>query len=252
MGNKQLIHFVDEIDSTHQALWKSVQQQTLPPFSTLLANYQIAGRGQDTNVWYSQKGANILMSTFLHPLNIAAQNAFVVSAWISLVLLRYLDNKGVNNIHIKWPNDIYVGDKKIAGILIQNVIHGSTLFKSILSFGFNLNQKVFPASVPNPIALSQITGQTYDVLQEASLILQAMQHDIEALNHPKSVFDTYMQHLYRAYKWHIYKDAQGVFEGKILGVEPWGYLKVQKRSGAIQSYDMKEISMVISDGVIKW
>ncbi len=244
MENHQLIHFVNEIDSTHQAMLQSVQAQVLPPFSTLLAAYQRAGRGQDTNVWHSQRGSNILMSTFLHPLNIEAQNAFVVSAWISLVLFRYLENKGVKELRIKWPNDIYVADKKIAGILIQNVIHGSALVKSIVSVGLNLNQTVFPKSVPNPVSLSQITGQTYDILKEAALILHAMQTHFEALHHPQNIFGTYMRYLYRAYEWHSYKDAQEVFEGKILGVESWGNLKVQKRSGTIQSYDIKEIKFL--------
>ncbi len=247
MKNHQLIHFVNEIDSTHQAMLQSEQEQVLPPFSTLLAAYQRAGRGQDTNVWHSQKGSNILMSTFLHPLNIEAHNAFVVSAWISLILFQYLEDKGVKNLYIKWPNDIYVADKKIAGILIQNVIHGSTLVKSIVSVGFNLNQTVFPTSVPNPVSLSQITGHMYDISKEAALILQAMQAHFDNLNNHENIFYTYMQHLYRAYEWHTYKDAQEVFEGKIVGVESWGYLKVKKRSGVIQSYDIKEIKFLESD-----
>ncbi len=247
MENNQLIHFVNEIDSTHQAMLQSEQEQDLPPFSTLLAAYQRAGRGQDTNVWHSQKGSNILMSTLLYPLNIEAHNAFVVSAWISLILFRYLENKGVKGLGIKWPNDIYVADKKIAGILIQNVIHGSTLVKSIVSVGLNINQTVFPKSVPNPVSLSQITGHMYDISKEAALILQAMQARFEILRYPQNVFDTYMQHLYRAYEWHVYKDAQEVFEGKIVGVQSWGYLKVRKRSGIIQSYDIKEIKFLESD-----
>lgn len=234
----------EELPSTHATLWQQAEQEALPHGYTIVARYQSAGRGQGDNNWHSQPGANILLSTLVDTSAVRTEDAFVVSMWVALALQAHLAKRGVEEVSIKWPNDIYVQDKKIAGILIQNVMGATYLVKSVVSIGLNLNQIAFPNSLPNPISLAQITGKTYDMEKEAKLLAMLLKEKAVLLNDAETLSRKYQRLLYKAHEWHYYADARGRFEGKIVGVMPWGHLVVQDKAGEKRSYDMKEIQFL--------
>jgi BirA family biotin operon repressor/biotin-[acetyl-CoA-carboxylase] ligase len=134
-----------------------------PPFFAVTADQQEEGHGREGKKWESEAGKNLLLSLLLYP-RIHPSNQFYVCQYVSmgiLVLLR--DWFAIPNVCIKWPNDIYAGDKKIAGILIEHFIQGETLNYSIVGIGLNINQRFFPDTLPNPTSLFLETGQEYDI-----------------------------------------------------------------------------------------
>lgn len=235
------IQYFEQLSSTHTFLWQQMQDKNLPPFYSVRADYQTDGRGQETNVWHSQKAKNILMSTVLYPPSIKAANAFLLSMWMSLRLCDCVQMFNIDNVSIKWPNDIYVGKNKIAGILIQNVINGDALLKTLISFGLNVNQLQFPETLPNPVSVLQKTGRTYALRLVAEQILYDMVQHFDDLQDASKLYVDYLQKLYGFNRWMYYRDSHAMFKAKIVGVEPWGHLVVEHPSGKQQSYDLKEI-----------
>lgn len=241
------IHHREKVlDSTNKFLGELVSKESVSNFYTVSAAYQSSGKGQDDNVWESEKDKNILMSTYVYPDHLLAENAFQISRWVSISIVKYLQNKGLEDVKIKWPNDIYIGKKKIAGILIQNAMTGDFLTNSMFGIGLNVNQLNFTSDAPNPISLAQITQQSYDVIEEIDLLLKELQFSFhEITQSPQLFIETYEQLLYRRDEWFLYRNSDEEFEGKIKGVDQFGQLIMEDRAGVYTHYDIKEIQFVI-------
>jgi BirA family biotin operon repressor/biotin-[acetyl-CoA-carboxylase] ligase len=234
-----------ETDSTNnyakQLIVKKVEEGTV-----VLAHYQQQGRGQQGNFWESEAHKNLLFSLILYPGFIDAGKQFYVSKIVSLALCAVL-RKEVANVTVKWPNDIYVGTKKIAGILIENTIKGMSLETSIIGVGLNLNQTSFTSSAPNPVSLTQLTQKEYisgDVLNEFLIELNTL------LQHLKGgrfewIDKLYLESLFRFEEWNTFRKDGRAFEARIIGVGEFGELQVEEKSGAISSFMFKEIEFVI-------
>ena len=141
----------------------------------VVAEYQTAGRGCGSNTWESERGKNLTFSVLLHPTEIPADCQFRISEAVSVAICETLErcfrplspadsspNLGEQEISIKWPNDIYVGDRKICGILIENQLRGRLISDSIVGIGLNVNQMEFRSDAPNPVSLAQLTGHEED------------------------------------------------------------------------------------------
>jgi len=138
--------------------------------SVVAAVEQTAGRGQGTHSWHSTRGQNLTFSMIFKPAGLHAGDILLITCATTLGLLDYLGEKGVKG-RIKWPNDIWVEDKKICGILIENVLDGSMVHHSIIGIGFNLNEDKWPADLPNPVSLKELTRSSYEPQAElASLV----------------------------------------------------------------------------------
>ena len=162
------IRWYDTVGSTNDEARRLIQD--LDNLSVIAARCQTAGRGQGDHKWHSLPGENLTFSAVLKfggqglaPL--AARDALVITETVTLALRLYLEERGVK-ARIKWPNDIYVGDSKVCGILIENILHGAEIASSIIGIGLNLNQKDFPADLPNPVSLTLLTGRSYDIEEE--------------------------------------------------------------------------------------
>jgi len=129
----------------------------LSDFFGVVADYQTAGRGQGKKRWQSNKGENLLVSFYFQP-QIAPSQQIYFNYFFALTI-RKIISKYANEVKIKKPNDIWVGDKKIAGILIEHFIQGDTLNCTIAGVGININQTQFDASLPNPTSLKLITNK---------------------------------------------------------------------------------------------
>ncbi|MDO4950229.1 MAG: biotin--[acetyl-CoA-carboxylase] ligase [Bacteroidales bacterium] len=241
MNVSSLIHREQEIDSTNDRLNRLSRLSVLPELYTLWAEYQTKGKGQIGNTWESERNKNLTFSFLLHPVSVPASEQFVISEMISLAirdtLLTYTDG-----ISIKWPNDIYWHDQKICGILIENELCGSHISKCVVGVGLNVNQDVFRSDAPNPVSLKQIIGRDTDREMILSKILESFRKFYAA---PQNVHVAYLSALYRSDGYYAYRDAQGVFEGRIVDVEPDGHLILQSRCGAPRRFAFKEVQFVL-------
>lgn len=236
---------IESLVSTNETLWDLSEKVELQGFHTVSADYQLKGRGQDQTTWESDFGKNMLFTTMVFPNFLMASDAFQISRWISLSIVDYLKTKGITRIKIKWPNDIYVDDKKIAGILIQNGIQGSYLSKSMFGIGLNLNQEKFLSDAPNPVSLLHLKPGKYDVLLEMHALLEVLQFNYSLLkNHPQKIKDDYHYLLYQLEEWKSYQTLIGTIEGKITGVDEFGRLELLDLSNHLHTFDLKEIKFL--------
>ena len=160
------IIWLDEADSTNRVLRERLLG--LDNLSIVAAVAQTAGRGQGSHTWYASPGENLTFSIpyrYEELCRIAASEMILVTQVTTLALRDYLLGHGIE-ARIKWPNDIWVGDRKICGILIENILEEGTLRESIVGIGLNLNERGWPADLPNPVSLSELTGRRYDVRAE--------------------------------------------------------------------------------------
>ena len=152
-----------------------------------------------------------------------------------------------NHINIKWPNDIYYKDKKLAGILIENSIKGTQIEKSIVGIGLNLNQVQFVSNAPNPVSLKQITGKVYSIDKEIISLRENILFYYDKLREKDYRFlnDRYLTNMYNYNKFHAYKDKEGFFEAKITGINEFGHLQTITKDGEEKEFELKEIEFVI-------
>ena len=201
------------------------------------ADYQTAGRGCGANRWESERGKNLLFSMMIHPENLPANKQFQISMAISLAIVDALGQL-VGDLCIKWPNDIYWRNGKLAGILIENTLKGNFIKDSIIGVGLNVNQREFHSDAPNPVSLWQITSQETDREQLLKDILNRLDFG-EALK------ECYMKLLYRRKGFHPYTDKEDVFMAEIAGVEDDGHLLLIDEDGKERRYAFKEVTFII-------
>ena len=218
-----------------------------PPEGTVVtASFQDSGRGQAGNSWESEPGSNLLMSVILYPVMVRPAEQFIISQMVSLAV-HDLVGMHTTGARIKWPNDIYAGDDKIAGILIENSIMGETLGSTVAGIGLNVNQICFRSGAVNPVSLAGITGRTHDlkaVKEELTAFLDRRYAMIRG-DDRLTLIREYHAALYRSGEWHRYTDENGEFEGMIEGVRPDGMLMVRRRDGSAGEYAFKEIDYIL-------
>ena len=172
MGTTSRILWLDTVDSTNSVLAARISE--FDNLSVVAARFQTAGRGQGDHKWHSRAGENLTFSVLLRygpeTAPLAASDALVITWTVSLALRRFLAGMGLA-ARIKWHNDIYVGDDKICGMLIENKLEGEKIVRSIVGIGLNVNQTEFPADLPNPVSLALLTGEHYDVAQTLEAFL---------------------------------------------------------------------------------
>lgn len=236
---------LDEARSTNTSLREWLAKERLPEGSVIVAENQVAGRGQIGNVWESEKGKNLTFSMVLYPDCLLAQQQFFISQIASLSVRETLSCY-VDGVSVKWPNDIYWKDQKICGMLIENDLSGSYLYSSIIGIGINVNQSVFQSKAPNPVSLKQITGKEYDKEEILGRFLSLFYPYYLTLLQEKFDFirERYRSALYRGTGYHPYRDEQGAFEARIDHIEPTGHLVLQLRDGSFRTYAFKEVSYI--------
>ena len=231
----KIVH-IDETDSTNRWLREcEVNSRHL----VVVADYQTAGRGQGTNVWESERGKNLTFSVLLHPESVPANRQFSISMQVSLALCEALDEY-IGDLSIKWPNDIYWRNAKLAGILIENRLHGSVIRDSIVGIGLNVNQRQFHSDAPNPVSLWQICERETDREQ----LLHSFLKSLERLM-GKDVKAQYLSMLYRRKGFHPYADKSGAFMAEIADVEEDGHLLLRDEDGRTRRYAFKEVTFII-------
>ena len=217
------------------------------------ADFQTAGRGQRGHEWHSRKGENLTFSVVLEPNFVPIAEQFSVSEVVALSLVDMLADYGIE-ARIKWTNDIYVGDRKLVGILIEHSLATTTLRRTIVGIGINVNQTEFDASLPNPVSMAQLLGRELNVEEVLQCFLTHLQRNYEALREMQNakckmqnfLHKRYNSLLYRLHEYHTYALPSGErFSAKILDTASNGALRLEDEQGEIKDYLFKEIEFVI-------
>lgn len=238
------IRTFEELSSTNDYACDLLRHELVSDFTVIQADYQTKGRGQRGNSWVSNPRENLLFSIILHPNHISAEEQFILSQAVSLALYETV-NLFCENVHIKWPNDIYVRDNKIAGILIENMLEGKHITSSVVGIGLNVNQVSF-ADVPNPTSLYVESGcllQRDEVLYTFLVYCQEYYTFIQTK--PEYIRQQYNAVLYRKDVMSSYIDTGGMFRGEIKYVAPNGRLHIIDEYGRVKKYYFKEVAYVL-------
>ncbi len=243
--NGKLLKF-QEIASTN--LYAGTLPHDSPEGTIVLADYQTHGRGQGINSWESEPGKNLTFSILLKPHFLKASGQFYISKVISLALADFI-SLFIDNVFIKWPNDIYVGDSKIGGILIENSIDGQYISQTIAGIGININQKKFSTSVPNPISLSLLTNLEYDIVDLLDTLTDIIEYRYKMLKEREylTLDENYTGFLYKFGQKAQFKTGNEIFTGTITGVESTGELIISDDKAVIRSFTYKEVTFLIEN-----
>ncbi len=259
-------------------------EEDYPNLFTVYTFRQTAGRGQAGNAWESEPGKNLSFSTLVHIHTI--EEASRLNMLVPLAVVNVLskvkgqrstaqqivrsavqERKVKEEFTIKWPNDIYWGDKKVAGLLNENVIIGNRIAYAVAGIGVNVNQTQFLSGAPNPVSLKQITGQTYELEPMIDAIVAEMEQLLPLLQDYEALKREYMVHLYRKTGFHLYVEREvstaptsiastkevkgqrskvkGSFLAEITDVDEFGRLVLRTKTGELKTYHFKEIRFVI-------
>lgn len=222
-----------------------VSASTLPGFTLVVADDQTRGRGQLGNTWETERGKNLTFSLLCHPTFVPAARQFLLSQCMAVALQQALARR-VEGVTVKWPNDIYVDDKKISGTLIECDLQGKSISNCIIGVGLNVNQTEFRSDAPNPTSLRLLTGVEHDREALLSDILASFQNLYAVLcrGGEDEVRRRYMEHLYRREGFHRYRDVRGEFLAEVAEVEPTGHLRLRFETGQMVRYELKEVQFL--------
>lgn len=243
------IEKVNEVSSTNDYLQHLCKQNMAQEFHTVIAESQSSGKGQRGNSWESAEGKNLLFSMVLYPTALEANKQFYISMLTAISIVDAL-GKYTDGFSIKWPNDIYWKDKKLAGILIENELQGKYISQSVIGVGINVNQESFLSDAPNPVSLKQIIGIDINRNELFQKILHGMVASYRLLEEnftemAATLRILYQRSLYRRNGYHAYKDASGLFNAQFEHIDPNGYLYLQDEEGKIRKFAFKEVEYIL-------
>lgn len=237
--------FIDETDSTNRFLhdYKGEEGRLM---TVAWTDFQTAGRGQGKNSWESERGKNLTFSVKVRPVGLPALRQYALLEAGALAVKNALRHY-INNVSIKWPNDIYWNDSKISGTLSECRIHAGMVISCVLGIGINVNQSRFVSDAPNPVSLLQATGKTTDRKTLLQLFANLFVEYLDTINNGRldDIHSEYLASLYRRNGFHRYEDGDGEFEAEIETVEKGGRLQLRRRDGRKSGYAFKEVKFII-------
>ena len=207
----------------------------------ITTDFQTDGKGQGSNKWESEKGKNLLFSIITPTLSIESRKQFLISMAMANAIYDALVDNGIKGVSIKWPNDIYAGNYKISGTLIENRLAGCVIRRSIIGVGLNVNQSVFISDAPNPTSMTNLTGKQYDL----HCIMDGIIHNFRRMTYMASSAPDILKIMYRKDGMHRYYDRNGSFLASSEGVTDSGCLMLKDESGNIRQYGFKEVAFDI-------
>lgn len=235
---------LDTVNSTNT--WVSEHEKELPSTVMVRCITQTAGRGQRGNSWEAEPGKNFTGSVLIHPIDFPAISQFQLSEAIALAITEALADYEIE-AKIKWPNDIYVGDKKICGILVENVITGTKISRSIAGFGLNVNQELFVSNAPNPVSMKQLTSKDYDVDSISEKLAQKIEARLKDIEESDNLHEKFIDKLWRKdgtfYPFNDRKSGEKI-KAKILEVGKDGILTLETLEGENRKYAFKEVEFL--------
>jgi len=242
---KKKFNFISlsQIDSTNNYAKNLIENnKNIDEWTVIDTKFQFAGRGQEGNTWESENNKNLTFSIILKPDFLKPSNQFKLNKVISLGVVDFLQKYSIANVKIKWPNDIYVENKKIAGILLENIISGDKYSFCIAGIGVNINQENFSEKITNFTSLKKITGKEYIRRQCLNVLLNCLYaRYYQLVKSPEIIDCDYHNNLYllEEKRKYIIKNTKTV--ATIKGINEYGLLQLQKDDNSIIYCDFKEI-----------
>ena len=233
-------------DSTNSYLKRLCGNELVADYTAVMAKKQTNGRGQMGTVWSAQSAKNLTFSVYKDVLAYNLEHPFYISMATSLALIKTLKSLSINKLSVKWPNDILSENKKICGILIENVVKQNKFASSIIGIGLNVNQVGFE-NLPQASSLRVISGRVFDIDEVAEIIIKNLKYYFDMLK--KEEFETlkskYESNLFRNNKPSTFKDAEGkMFAGFIKGVSNFGCLQILLEDDIIKEFEFKTITLL--------
>lgn len=242
--------YIAETASTNSALAAVADDGT---DLLLYTHRQTSGRGQRGNSWEAEPGKNLTFSLLIHPTDIPAAGQFAISEAVALAVAETIAELiPEHTVAVKWPNDIYVDDRKISGILIENALAGSRIERSIVGIGLNVNQTSFVSPAPNPVSLSQLTGTMFPLEPLMRAIARGVEFNVATASADRAeLHRRYCQNLWRRegrWQWRDNRTAR-IFTAEIADVAPEGNLILRDSAdGSLKTFAFKELSPILTPG----
>lgn len=241
--------YIKQTDSTNRELWRMLDAgQELPAGFTLWAGDQTAGKGLGNTSWISQPFKNLTFSLLLKPVFLHPAKQFLLNKAIAVAIITALSEiSSTIAFQIKWPNDIYFNNKKIAGTLIENRIMGQKFEACVVGVGVNINQREFSADLPNPTSLALLSGKDYEINGVMNMI---QKHIMLCYTNVKqqsniAIHNTYLEHLLGFGRLMQFASEGKIFYATIVDVNDYGKLILQDENGDQKEFAMKEIELVL-------
>jgi BirA family biotin operon repressor/biotin-[acetyl-CoA-carboxylase] ligase len=237
----------DELDSTNKYATLILSKSKPSEGTVIKACFQTDGMGQIGRTWQSEPNKNLLCSIILFPKFLSANAQFLLSMAISVGICEAIQPFLQERICIKWPNDIYIGKKKVGGILIQNSLGGNLISNCIVGIGININQSNFPDELPNPISISRQIGKEIDINAFEQSLYSHIEYFYLMLKRGKheKLQQKYLERLFWKDKVHSFEDEKGkIFSGIIRGIDVSGKLLIEKEEG-IHSFAFRSIKFML-------
>ena len=237
---------LNAIDSTNAFMKELGTVETLKDFTVVITKYQTQGRGQMGTIWQSHEGKNLTFSVFKNVSFLHPDNTFFLSIVASLAVVKTLKGFNIPRLKIKWPNDILSDNKKICGILIENVMSNNQLKGTIIGIGLNVNQKDFN-NLPQASSLLLISGRVFNLDELLEGIIANLKHYFSFLKNGKhdSLLSKYENNLFRKNKPSTFKDENGeLFTGLIKGISDSGCLKILLEDNICKEFELKQVSLL--------
>jgi BirA family transcriptional regulator, biotin operon repressor / biotin---[acetyl-CoA-carboxylase] ligase len=239
----QVLMNLSQTESTNKFGSELIRSQKVFEGMVINSNEQTSGRGQRGQSWHSEKGKNLTFSVILKPAFLTIENQFQLSKCVALAIADFISIFEVKQVKVKWPNDIYVNGRKIAGILIENQIKNGKISYSIVGIGININQIAFPVESKNPTSLKIITGIDFALDNCLELICSCIEKRYLELRSGAIIDNEYLSKLHQFGEWQNYESEDKIFSGKIIGIANNGKLRMETVN-EIKEFDLKEISFI--------
>lgn len=234
---KKIIH-LSTVDSTNNYAANLLIEGKTEHGTVILADEQTNGRGQRMTQWQSEAGMNLTASLILINPGVKLDQQFRITMFISLVLKNFLEKYGLK-ASVKWPNDIYIGDKKICGVLIENSVRGGIIGNAVIGIGLNVNQIEFEGL--NATSVKTELKQHFAISEILFALITTFNQYLPLLDDPDKMKSLYQDALYLRNVAHTFYDRNNIpFEGKIVGVDESGRLLIDCEDG-FRSFNLKEI-----------
>lgn len=236
---------LNAIDSTNSYLKALLVKQYVDNFTIVVAAHQTAGRGQMGAVWNVEPGKNLTFSVLVKDLLLDAGAIFILNAAVAVSCIQALENQGLHNSCIKWPNDILAGNKKIGGILVENSLKSHGEIYSVAGIGINVNQENF-RGLPKASSLLKLTGQEHDCERIMIDIADCLKRNVALLmsGGQDEIWQEYHQKLYKKNVPMPFEKEGHRFMGIIKEVSPNGKLRVLLEDDTIDEYGIKEVQLL--------
>mgnify|MGYP001274463461 CR=1 FL=1 len=238
----------DTLDSTNSFAEQLLSNGLITQPCCITAKYQTSGKGRGSNTWNSESGKNLILSIICFPHFLPAEKQFYLNKAVALSVSELITELSVgNNVTIKWPNDVYAGNKKIAGILIQTAIQNNTIKHAIIGIGVNINQEVFPAELPNATSVIEYTATetNIDHALERYLVLFEKYYNFLKDGMLSKIDGRYIESLYRFGKHSAFLYENKKIFARISGVNEYGWLQIVTEDGKTLCGDMNKIKMIL-------